>query len=159
MSRTFQMVKNLSAMQETQVWSLGWEDPLEKEVATHSNILAWRIPWTEEPVGLEAIGSISKHDCKKNYLNHLTICSIHYIYIYTGFPSGSVVKNPPTNAGNKGDEGSISSLGRSPGRGNGNSLQYPCQDSSMDRRACWARVHRITKSQTWLKGLGTHRWH
>ena len=68
--------------QETWFRSLGWKDPLEKEMATHSSILAWRIPWTEEPVGLEAIGSISKHDCKKNYLNHLTICIIHYIYIY-----------------------------------------------------------------------------
>ena len=44
-----QMVKNLPAMQETWVWSLGWEDPLEKGMATHSSILAWRIPWTEEP--------------------------------------------------------------------------------------------------------------
>ena len=44
-----QMVKNLPAMQETQVQSLGWEDTLEKGMATHSSILAWRIPWTEEP--------------------------------------------------------------------------------------------------------------
>ena len=44
-----QTVKNLSAMQETQVQSLGQEDPLEKEVAIHFNILAWKIPWTEEP--------------------------------------------------------------------------------------------------------------
>ena len=44
-----QMVKHLSAMQETQVRSLGWEDPLEKEMATHSSILAWKIPWTVEP--------------------------------------------------------------------------------------------------------------
>ena len=47
-----QMVKNLPAMQETLVRSLGLEDCLEKEMATHSSILAWRIPWTEEPVGL-----------------------------------------------------------------------------------------------------------
>ena len=46
------MVKNLSAMQETWVQSLGWEDPLEKWMATHSSITAWRIPWTEEPGGL-----------------------------------------------------------------------------------------------------------
>ena len=46
-----QMVKNLSAMQETQVRSMGWKDPLEKGVATHSIILVWRIPWTEELVG------------------------------------------------------------------------------------------------------------
>ena len=51
------MVKNLSAMQETQVRSLGWEDPLEKSMATHSSILAWRIPWTEGPDGLQSMGS------------------------------------------------------------------------------------------------------
>ena len=51
-----QMVKNLLAVQETQVPSLGWEDPLEEGVATHSSILAWRIPWTEEPGGLQPMG-------------------------------------------------------------------------------------------------------
>ena len=51
------MVKNLPAMQETRVRSLGQEDSLEKEMATHSSILAWRIPWTEEPGGLQSIGS------------------------------------------------------------------------------------------------------
>ena len=49
-----QMIKNLPAMQETWVRSLGQEDPLEKEMATHSSILAWRISWTEEPGGLQA---------------------------------------------------------------------------------------------------------
>ena len=52
-----QMVKNLPAMQETRGWSLGWENPLEKEMATHSSILAQRIPWTEEPGGLWSMGS------------------------------------------------------------------------------------------------------
>ena len=52
-----QKVKNLPAMWETQVQSLGWEDALEKGVATHSRILAWRIPWTEEPGGLQSMGS------------------------------------------------------------------------------------------------------
>ena len=47
-----QMVKNLPAVQKTQVQSLGWEDPLEKGMATHSSILAWRLPWTYEPGGL-----------------------------------------------------------------------------------------------------------
>ena len=51
-----QMLKNLPAVQETQIRFLGWEDPLEKEVATHSSILAWRIPWTEEPGGLQFLG-------------------------------------------------------------------------------------------------------
>ena len=50
-----QTVKNLPAMQETQVRFLGWEDPLEKEMATHSSTLAWRIPWTEEPGGLQSM--------------------------------------------------------------------------------------------------------
>ena len=51
-----QMVKRLSAMQETHVQSLGWEDPLEKEMAAHSSILAWKIPWTVEPGRLPSIG-------------------------------------------------------------------------------------------------------
>ena len=52
-----QMVKNLPAMQETRVRSLSREDPLEKGMSTHSSILAWRIPWTEEPDGLQSTGS------------------------------------------------------------------------------------------------------
>ena len=58
LGRTFltaQLVKNLPAMQETWVQSLGWEDPLEKEMATHSSILAWEIPWTEELDGLQSM--------------------------------------------------------------------------------------------------------
>ena len=56
-SQVAQMVKNLPAMQETQVQSVGWEDPLEKGMATHSSILAWEIPWTEEPGRLQSMGS------------------------------------------------------------------------------------------------------
>ena len=52
-----QLVKNLPAVQETQVQSLGWEDPLEKEMATHSSILSWKISWTEEPGVLQSMGS------------------------------------------------------------------------------------------------------
>ena len=51
-----QMVKNLPTMWETQVQSLGWEEPLEEEMATHSSILAWRSPWTEEPGRLQSEG-------------------------------------------------------------------------------------------------------
>ena len=51
------IVKNLPAMQETWVQSLDWDDPLEKGMATHSSTLAWRIPWTEEPGGLQSMGS------------------------------------------------------------------------------------------------------
>ena len=53
-----QMVKRLPAMQETRVRSLGWEDPLEKEMATHFSILAWKIPWTEEHGRLKSTGSL-----------------------------------------------------------------------------------------------------
>ena len=52
-----QLVKNLPVMQKTWVQSLGQEDPLEKEMAIHSSILAWKIPWTEEPGGLQSTGS------------------------------------------------------------------------------------------------------
>ena len=52
-----QMVKRLLTMQDTWVQSLGWEDPLEKEMATHSSILAWKIPWTEEPGRLQSMES------------------------------------------------------------------------------------------------------
>ena len=60
-------VKNVPAMRETQVHSLGWEDPLEKEMATHSGILAWIISWTEEPGGLQFLGSQRvRHDWVNN---------------------------------------------------------------------------------------------
>ena len=51
-----QIVKHLSTMQETRVRSLGWEDPLEKEMAVHSRTIAWKIPWTEEPGKLQSMG-------------------------------------------------------------------------------------------------------
>ena len=59
-SLVVQIVKNLPAVKESremEVQSLSWEDPLEKGMATHSRILAWRIPWTEEPAGLQSMGS------------------------------------------------------------------------------------------------------
>ena len=69
------------------------------------------------------------------------------------FPGGSVGKNLPANTG---DIGSIPALGRSPGKGNGNPLQYSCLKSPMDRGAWQVTVHRVTKSQTWLKRLSKH---
>ena len=65
-----QTVKNLPAMQKTQVQSQGWEDPLEKEMATHSSILAWRIPWTEDPSGLHTVHRVAK---SRTQVNNLTI--------------------------------------------------------------------------------------
>jgi len=77
-----QTVKTLPVMQETRVRSLGWEDPLEKGMATHSSILAWRIPWTEEPGGLQFMGSQrAGHDwvtitqCHKGKLLHCLLRS------------------------------------------------------------------------------------
>ena len=57
-----QLVKNLHAVQETRVRFLDWEDLLEKEMATHSSILAWEIPWTEEPGGLQSYGDHKESD-------------------------------------------------------------------------------------------------
>ena len=57
MSLIAQLEKNLPEMREIWVQSLDWEDPLEKEMATHSSILAWRMPWTEEPGRLQSVGS------------------------------------------------------------------------------------------------------
>ena len=70
-----------------------------------------------------------------------------------GFPVGAVVKNPPANAGDTRDAGSIPGSGRSPGDGNGNSLQYSCLGSPMDRGAWWTIVHGVKKSHM---GLRTH---
>ena len=67
-----QRVKNLPAMRETWLRSLGWEDLLEKGMATHSGILAWRIPWTEEPGGLQSMGSQRVgHDSATNTHSHI----------------------------------------------------------------------------------------
>ena len=67
------MVKHLPAMQETQVRSLGWEDSLEKEMATHSSSLAWKIPWTEEPSGLQSLGSQKSQTQLSDYTTALNI--------------------------------------------------------------------------------------
>ena len=71
------------------------------------------------------------------------------------FPSVSEVKNLPANAEDTGDEGSVPGLGRSPGEGNGNPLQYSCLGNPMDRRAWRAAVHRVAKSQTQLRDQAT----
>ena len=67
------MIKNLPAMQETRVLSLGQEDPLEKEMATHCNILAWSVPWTEEPGGLQFMGR------KETDKTELLTLSFHFL--------------------------------------------------------------------------------
>ena len=72
------MVKSLPAVQETRVWFLGWEDPLEKAMATHSSILAWRIPRTEEPGGLQSTGSQGgRYDQAINTPAYTEVYNIH----------------------------------------------------------------------------------
>ena len=68
------VVKNLPAVQETQVQPLGWEDPLEKKIATHSSILAWRIAWTEEPGGLQSMGLQKEVDMTEQFNNNNAVC-------------------------------------------------------------------------------------
>ena len=72
------MVKDLPAMWETQVQSLGWEDPLEKGMATHCSILAWRIPWTEEPGGYSPWGHQESDMTKCLKLSLLDSCKSHH---------------------------------------------------------------------------------
>jgi len=95
-----QMVKNLPAMREIWIQSLGWEDPLKKEMATHSSILSWRILWTEEPGGLQSTGSKRvRHDRVTSILS-VALCNVPflslviflvlkspYIWNYYGHPS------------------------------------------------------------------------
>ena len=71
------VVKNLPATQEMQVWSLGWEDPLEKEMATHSSIFAWEIPWTEEPGGA-TVNGVSKESGTESVNNK--VCFNYALY-------------------------------------------------------------------------------
>ena len=122
-----QLVKNPPAMQEMWVQSLGWEDPLEKEKATHSSILAWRIPWTKV------------HGVTKSWTR---LSDFHWRL------SGK--KNSPANAGDLGHTGLIPELGRSPGEGNGNPLQCSCLENPMDREAWQAITHGVRKSRTQL---------
>ena len=75
---------------------------------------------------------------------------------FWGFPGGSMVKNPPANAGDTGDASSIPESGRSPEEGNGSPPQYSCLENPMDRGGQWATVHRVAKSQTLLKRLSMH---
>ena len=80
-----------------------------------------------------------------------------YVYIRLGFPGGTVVKNPSTNAGDTRDVVSVVGSGRSPGGGNGNLPQYSCQENAMGRGAWQATAHWVSKSWTQLSTEHTHR--
>ena len=124
---------------------------------THSRVLAWRIPWTREPGRLQSMGSKSWTQLKQLSTHRPEgICGSIPGNI-TSLTSGGasqealVVKNPPANAGDVRDASSIPGLGRSPGEGHGNPLQYSCLENPMDRGAWWDTVHGVAKSQTRLK--------
>ena len=154
-------VKNPPAMWETWVWSLGWEHPLEKGLATHSSILAWRIPWTEEPGRLQSIGlQRVGHDREtftslvaqqlKNPCNagdpSLTPGWGRFPGEGIGYPlqyswTSLVAQTEKEYACNLGDLDSIPGSGRSAGGG----MIIP-----MDRGDWRATVHGVAKSQTWL---------
>ena len=119
-SMVAQMVKHLLTMWETRVQSLGQEDPLEKEMATHSSTLAWKIPWMEEPGRLHTVHGITKSQTR---LSNQNIRASQVVLM---------VKNLPANAG---DMSLTSGSGRSPGGGHGNLLQYSCLENPMDRGA------------------------
>ena len=139
-------LKCLPAMWETWVRSLGWEDPLGKEMATHSSIPAWRIPWTEEPGGLQSKRSLVGYSPRGRKESNTTK-RLHWLTHKFDFLGGSEVKVSACNAG---DLGPIPGSERCPGEGNGNPLQYSCLGNPMDRGAWWATVHGVAKSRTRL---------
>ena len=128
--------------QETRVQTLGWEDPLESRMATPSSILAWKTPGTEEPGGLPSMG-LHRVRCDWSDLAAAAVMDWMGASLVV-----LVVKNPPANAGDTGDKGSIPGSGRFPGGGHGNPLQYSCLEKPMDRGAWWATVHGIAESDT-----------
>ena len=156
-----QMVKNLPAMWETWVQSLGWKDPLKRGRAIHSRILAWRIPWTVKSMGSQRVGHVwATFTFHSFLLTHSDEISIPSYLSINGknpglelwsqsrdFPGGSAVKNMPASAG---DAGSIPMLGRSPRKGNGKPLLYFCLGNPMLRGAWWGTVHGVAKGWKWL---------
>ena len=110
-----------------------------KEMAIHSGILAWKIPWTEESGGLQSMWSQELDTTEQLNHQHHGLRASQVVL---------VVKNPLANIGDIRDEGSVPGLGRSPGGGHGNPLQYSYLKNPMDRGAQWATVHRVAMSWT-----------
>ena len=115
-------------------------DPLDKQMATHSGILAWKIPWTEEPDRLQSMGSQSQTRLSDFTIKKAVIA----------------VKSLPANVGDIRDTGSIPAWGGSPAGGHSNPLQYSCLENPMDRQSLEGYSLQVTKSQTRLKQLSTH---
>ena len=115
-------LKHLPAMWETWVRSLGREDPLEKEMATHSSILGWRIPWTKEASKLQSTGSQRVgHD----WATSLSLSAIIWASLVAQMVKRLTAMQETWS--------SIPELGRSPGERNGNPLQYSCLENPVDR--------------------------
>ena len=131
-----QMVKRLPAMRETRVRSLGWEDLLEKETATHSSILAWEIPWTEEPGGLQCVGLQKSRTRLSNFTYTHTRASL----------VPQTVKNLPAM-----QETWVQSLGWEDPLEQGMTTHSSilAWRILVDRGAWWATVHGVAKS--WIQ--------
>ena len=130
----------MQVMQDMWVWSLGQEDPLEEEMATHSSILAWKIPWTEDPGGLRSMG-LQRVRCDWTY-THMLATPIFC------FPCGPAGKESACYAG---DLILIPGLERAPGEGKGYPLQYSGLENSMD-----CTVYGVAKSKIWLRDSHFH---
>ena len=140
-----QMVKNLPAMQKTQVWTLGWEDPLEKGMATQPSILVWRISWTGEPCGLQSMGHKESDATERltlplslAFVSLTTSVKLFHLWILESFSIEMTTFRL----------GSVPGLGRSPGEGKGCPLQYCGLQNSMD-----CIVHGIAKNWTRLSNF------
>ena len=138
-----QLVKNPPAMWVTWVPSLGWEYPLEKGKATHSHILAWRIPWTVESMGSQRVGH-----------NWVTFT---FTSLWKGSPGGVVVKNLPANTGDTRDVGSILGSGRYPWSRKWQPIPVSLPGKLHGQRSLVATVHWVVKSWTWLS-TNTHTY-
>ena len=138
------MVKSLLAMWETRVRSLGRKDSLEKEMATHSSILAWKIPWIMEPSRLQSTG------LKRVRLYWVTSLSFFHSSCKLSFCDGSAGKEFTCHAGDTGDASLKPGFGRSPGGEKWQPTPVFLPGNSTDRGTWWAIVQRVAKSWTLL---------
>ena len=138
-------------MQVTQVWFLAWEDPLEKEMATHSNILAWEIPWTEKSGGLQSMGLWKSRRRQWHPTPVLLPGKSHGQRSLIGCSPWGRKESDTTERLHF--HFSLSCIGE----GNGNPLQCSCLENPRDRGAWWAAVYGVTQSQTRLKQLSSSR--
>ena len=151
-------------MQEMQVQSLGQEDPLEKRMATHSSILAWRIPWTEEPGRLQVDSVSLPHGPQESdltcWLNKNKVL-VAGVGMGRGFPGGTSGKEPASQC-RRHERYRLNPWVRKTHQRRVQRPphpQYSCLENPMDRGAWRATVHRVAKSQTLLKGLNMHLWY